>query len=130
MRHTGKGGLELSTKIAPKTLAKKIIRIAYAKKADDIVLLDLKKITTMTDYFVICSAGSDVHAKVIADAVLDGLHDGKYVSHVEGLEAARWILIDCFGVVVHIFRPEARDFYSLEKLWGDAPREEFPDGIE
>lgn len=121
--------MELSTKIAPKTLAKKIIKIAYAKKADDIVLLDLKKITTMADYFVICSAGSDVQAKVIAEAVVEGLHDGRHVSHVEGLEAARWILIDCFGVVVHIFRPEARAFYSLEKLWGDAPREEFPNGV-
>ena len=128
MRRRRKGGLDLSTTIAPKTLAKKIVKIAYAKKADDIVLLDLKKITTMTDYFVICSAGSDVQARVIADAVVEGLHDGRHVSHVEGLESARWILIDCFGVVAHIFRPEARQYYSLEKLWGDAPREEFPDG--
>ncbi len=129
MRRRDKGGLELSTTIAPKTLAKKIIKIAYAKKADDIVLLDLKRITTMADYFVICSAGSDVQARVISDAVMEGLHDGRYVSHVEGLESARWILIDCFGVVVHVFRPEAREYYSLEKLWGDAPREEFPDGV-
>ncbi len=120
--------MELSTKIAPKTLAKRIIKIAYRKKADDIVLLDLKKLTTMTDYFVICSAGSDVQAKVIADAVIEELDGSGVVDHVEGLEAASWILIDCFGVVVHIFRPGVREFYALEKLWGDAPREEFPDG--
>lgn len=118
--------MALTTKTAPKTLAKKIIKIAHGKKADDIVLLDLKKLSSMTDYFVICSAGSDVQAKVIADAVLDGL--GKTAGHVEGYEGGRWILIDCFDVVAHIFRPEAREFYGLERLWGDAPREEFGDG--
>jgi len=115
------------TKIAPKTLAKKIIGVALSKKAEDIVLLDLKKISSMTDYFLICSAGSEVQAKVIAEAVLEELDGSGTVSHVEGLESARWILIDCFGVVVHIFRPEVREFYGLERLWGDAPREVFSD---
>lgn len=115
-------------RIAPKTLAKRIATIALNKKAENVVLLDLKKISNMTDYFLICSAGSDVQAKVIADAILEGVDDSGTVSHVEGLEAARWILIDCFGVVVHIFRPEVREFYGLERLWGDAPREEYGDG--
>ena len=114
--------------IASKTLAKKIIRIAWNKKAEDIVLLDLKKLSSITDYFLICSAGSDVQARVIAEAVLEGLDESGTVSHIEGYEAARWILIDCYGVIVHIFRPEVREFYGLERLWGDAPREEFPDG--
>lgn len=116
------------TRIAPKTLAKKIVKIALGKKAEDVVLLDLKKISNMADYFLICSAGSDVQARVIADAILDGLNSSGTVSHVEGLEASRWILIDCYGVVVHIFRPETRAFYGLERLWGDAPREEYTDG--
>ena len=115
------------TKIAPKTLAKKIIRIALSKKAEGIVLLDLKKISSMTDYFLICSAGSEVQAKVIAEAILEAFDESGMKCSVEGLESARWILIDCYAVVVHIFRPEMRQFYGLERLWGDAPREVFSD---
>ena len=117
------------TRIASKTLAKKVVKIVWNKKADDIVLLDLRKFSTMTDYFLICSAGSDVQGRVIADAVLEGLDESGAVGHVEGYEAARWILIDCYGVILHIFRPGVREFYGLERLWGDAPREEYPDGI-
>ncbi len=113
---------------APKTLAKKIINAAWTKKADDIVLLNLKKISGMTDYFIICSAASDVHARVIADHIVDTFRGKDVVVHVEGYESSHWILIDCFTVVLHIFRPEVREYYGLEKLWGDAPREEFPDG--
>lgn len=115
--------------IAPKTLAKKIIKLIWNKKADDITLLDLKKLSSVTDYFVICSAGSDVQARVVADAVLDGLREKRVVSHVEGYETGRWILIDCYGVVLHIFHPDVREYYGLERLWGDAACEEFPDGI-
>ncbi len=116
-------------KIQPKALAKKIIKIIWNKKADDIVLLNLKKLSSVTDYFVICSAGSDIHARVLADAVLDGLKDPNLVSHVEGYGGAKWILIDCYEVVLHIFRPEVREYYALERLWGDAPREEYPEGV-
>ncbi len=115
-------------KIAPKTLAKKIIKAAWDKKAEDIILLNLKKISGMTDYFVIASAGSDVQARVIADHILDLLKGKELVLHMEGYESGNWILIDCFTVVVHIFRPEAREYYGLENFWGDAPREEYPDG--
>ncbi len=116
-------------RIAPKTLAKKIIKLIWKKKAEDIVLLDLKKLSSVTDYFVICSTASDIQARVVADAVLEGLKDGDIINHQEGYEAARWILIDCLDVILHIFRPEVREFYGLERLWGDAPREEFPDGL-
>ncbi len=115
-------------KLAPKTLAKKIIKAAWNKKAEDIILLNLKKISGITDYFVICSAGSDVQARMIADHISDLLKGKDLILHIEGYQSGNWILIDCFTVVVHIFRPEARDFYGLEKFWGDAPREEFPDG--
>lgn len=117
------------TVTAPKALAKKIIKLIWQKKAEEIALLDLKKLSSVTDYFVICSAGSSVQARVIADAVLDGLKGKRAVSHIEGYEAGRWILIDCYGVVLHIFHPEVREHYGLERLWGDAVREEFPDGI-
>jgi ribosome-associated protein len=115
------------TKIAPKTLAKRIVKIAWSKKAENIVLLDLKKISSMTDYFLICSAGSDVQARVIAEAILEALEESGMKCSVEGLGASHWILIDCYSVVVHIFLPEVREFYGLERLWGDAPREVFSD---
>ena len=115
--------------IAPKTLAKRIIRLIWQKKAEDIALLNLKKLSSIADYFVICSVGSDVQARVVADAVIEGLKRKGYISHVEGYGSAGWILIDCYAVIVHIFTPEVRKFYSLERLWGDAPREDYPDGI-
>jgi len=115
------------TKIAPKTLAKRIVKIAWSKKAEDIVLLDIKKISIMADYFLVCSAGSNVQARVVAEAIIDSLDASGIRCSVEGLEASRWILIDCYSVVVHIFLPEVREFYGLERLWGDAPREEFSD---
>lgn len=113
--------------LTSKALAKKIVKIVWSKKAEDVVLLDLGKLSNITDYFLICSAGSDVHAQTIADAVIEGLDSSGVVSHVEGYETARWILIDCFGVVLHVFRPEVREYYGLERLWGDAPREEYAD---
>jgi len=115
------------TKIASRALARKIIKFALSKKAERVVLLDLKKISSVTDYFLVCSAGSDVQAKVIAEAIMEGLDGSGAKFSIEGLEAARWILIDCYDVVVHIFLPEVREFYGLERLWGDAPREEFSD---
>jgi ribosome-associated protein len=115
------------TKIAPKTLAKRIVKIAWSKKAENIVLLDLKKISSMTDYFLICSAGSNVQARVIAEAILESLDESGIKCSVEGLDVSHWILIDCYSVVVHIFLPEVRQFYGLERLWGDAPREVFSD---
>lgn len=114
--------------LAPKTLAKKIIKLIWDKKAEEIALLNLKKLSSITDYFVICSVGSDTQARVVADAVIEGLKGRRVVSHVEGYEVGRWILIDCFNVVVHIFNPDVREYYGLERLWGDAEREEFPDG--
>jgi ribosome-associated protein len=115
-------------KIQPKALARKIIKAVWDKKAEDIALLNLKKLSGVTDYFVICTAGSEVHSRVLADAVMDKFKGEDIILHVEGYEHGHWILIDCFDVVLHIFMKDARDYYGLEKFWGDAPREEFPDG--
>ncbi len=113
---------------APKTLAKKIIKLIWQKKAEDVVLLNLKKLASVTDYFVICSVGSEIQARVVADHVIGQFKgDKNLISHVEGYDSARWILIDFYGVILHIFRPDIREFYGLERLWGDAPREEFTD---
>jgi ribosome-associated protein len=118
----------IKRKVQPKALARMIIKAVWDKKAEDIILLNLKKISGVTDYFVICTAGSEIHARVLADAVGDKLQGKNLIVHVEGQEGGRWILIDCFDVVLHIFVPEAREYYGLEKFWGDAPKEEFPDG--
>ena len=115
-------------KVQPKALARRIIKAIWDKKAEDIILLNLKKISGVTDYFVICTAGSEIHARVLADAVSDKLKGKDLIIHIEGQQGGRWILIDCFDVVLHIFIVDARDYYGLEKFWGDAPKEEFPDG--
>ncbi len=115
-------------KVQPKALARRIIKAVWDKKAEDIVLLNLKKISGVTDYFVICTASSEIHARVLSDAVSDKLKGKDLIIHVEGYQAGRWVLIDCFDVVLHIFVAETRDYYGLEKFWGDAPKEEFPDG--
>jgi len=112
----------------PKTIAKKIIKFALGKKAEEVVLFDLRKITTMTDFFVICSGGSDVQVKAIADAVLDGCKEQKInVYSVEGLDGLSWVLIDLVDVVVHVFQRDTRRYYQLERLWGDAVIETFDD---
>ena len=116
-------------KVQPKALAKRIIKALWDKKGEDIVLLNLKKISGVTDYFVICTAQSDVHARVLADEVGMKLKGKDLMLHMEGYQHGHWILIDCFDVVLHIFMADAREYYGLEKFWGDAPKEEFPDGV-
>jgi ribosome-associated protein len=102
--------------------AKTITDIILTKKGYDIRLLNLKSISTIADYFIICSAGSDVQVKAIADEIDKKLRDqGIKCLFKEGYESMNWILLDYFDVVVHIFREESRKFYNLEKLWGDAP---------
>lgn len=102
--------------------------LALERKALDVVVLDLRGISTATDYFVIASGTSDVQVKAIADHVVDELKkEGVRPSSVEGLNSGRWVLIDYIDFVVHVFHPQARDFYQLENLWGDAARWEAPE---
>jgi len=110
----------------PKTVAKELVEFVLSKKAEDVLLLDLRKITTMTDFFIICTGRSDTQVKAIADAVIEGARKEKIgVYHVEGLEALSWVLIDLVDVVVHVFKPDTRKYYQLERLWRDAATEEF-----
>ncbi len=111
-----------------KKLSEKISEIILSKKGSEVKLLDLKKLTTMADYFVICSADSDVQVKAIADEVRNKLaEEGIKVFHREGYDSLNWIILDYFDVVVHIFKSTAREYYKLEKLWGDAPVTEIKD---
>ena len=112
-------------------LSHQISEIIFTKKGYDVILIDLQKLVTFTDYFVVCSADSDVQVKAIADEVDRALfNEGIKCWHREGLKALNWVLMDYVDVVVHIFKKEAREFYNLEKLWGDAPTEKIIDPAE
>ena len=93
---------------------------ALDRKASAVLVFNLTELTTMADYFVLSTAGSDRQARAIADAITEAI--GPPLS-VEGLASARWILMDYGDVVFHVFQEEARRFYALERLWGDAENE-------
>jgi len=96
---------------------------AIAKKARDPVALDLRELRGVSDYFLICSGSSEVQVKAIAEAVEEKLAEqGIEPWHVEGLGGRRWVLLDYVEVVVHVFHEKAREYYLLERLWGDARR--------
>jgi ribosome-associated protein len=104
-----------------KKLAAKIVDLILQKKGEDIKILDLRKLTGVTDFFVICSASSDVQNKAIADFIIGETKKlGQKPWHNEGYGNLSWVLLDFVDVVVHIFLPETRRFYNLEGLWGDA----------
>jgi ribosome-associated protein len=96
---------------------------AESKKAFDILILDIRGFTSIADYFVICSGSNTTQVDAIADSIGHVLAKvGIRYSHVEGANEAKWILMDYGDVVVHVFEEQTRTFYSLEKLWGEAPR--------
>jgi ribosome-associated protein len=91
-------------------------------KGRDILVLDLRGLSEATDYFVVASGTSDAHVRGIAESVLERLdRGGLRAHHVEGLSTGRWVLLDFVDFVVHLFHPETRSFYQLERLWSDAP---------
>jgi ribosome-associated protein len=102
-------------------LARRIVEVAEDKKAADIVLLELAPLTTLADYFVICSGGSERQLDAIADGIISSLRDEK-VRPIgrEGTPASHWVLIDFGSVIVHIFTPPEREYYGLEKHWSEA----------
>ncbi len=104
--------------------------LAVSKKAGRVRILDLKGLTDFADFFVICSGGSDLHVKAIVDAIEEGLKQETVKPwHIEGYQNLRWVLLDYVDVVVHVFDRETRDYYALEKLWGDAETREVSDSL-
>ena len=102
-------------------LARRIVDLAEDKKASDIVLLEIGRLTSMADYFVICTGRSDRQLQALASGIMDALRDdGIRPLGVEGKGAARWVLLDYGAVIVHLFAPEEREFYGLERLWSNA----------
>jgi ribosome-associated protein len=99
-----------------------------SKKATGITVLDLRKTGAFTDYFLLCTGGNPRQVQAVADAVEQSLKDHKVrPTHVEGYERAEWVLLDYFDFIVHVFSPQARQFYGLERLWGAATRHEIAD---
>src|ERR1041384_4258697 len=103
------------------------VRAAEDKKTEDLTVLDLRKAAGFTDYFVVASGNNARQVRAIADAVIEALGaTGAKPAHVEGYDRSEWILIDYFDFIVHVFAPETRAFYGLERLWGNAERVELP----
>ncbi len=103
-------------------LAERAARIALEKKAHDVLILDLRNLTSAADRFVLCTGDSETQVKAIADHVAETLgQEDMKPWHVEGLEGRKWILLDFVDVVVHVFYGQTRSYYGLENLWGDAP---------
>ena len=96
-------------------------RYALDRKAGDVTVMDLRDVSTATDFFVIATGRSDVQVRAIAEHIIDSAKgDGHRPEHIEGLDQGRWVLLDYIDYVVHVFHPAVRDFYRLETLWGDA----------
>ena len=107
----------------------KAVEAALDKKAFEIVVLDLRHTPAFTDFFVLCSGQNQRQVKAIADAIEESLRTERVKpAHVEGYDRAEWVLMDFFTFIVHVFTPQTREFYSLERLWGDAHRIEVGDG--
>ena len=100
----------------------RITNLIMEKKGEDIVILDLRKITSVADFFIIATGNSNVHVKAIAEEIREKMKKENRIIpwHVEGLKAQKWILIDYVDIVVHIFDYDSRLYYSIEKLWEDA----------
>jgi ribosome-associated protein len=105
-------------------LARRVAELADSRKAGDLVALDVRGLVGYTDFLVICTARNERQARSIHDEVRERLkgEEGLLPSRVEGLTEGRWVLVDYLHCVLHVFTPEARDFYRLETLWGEAPR--------
>ena len=100
----------------------RVVDLLFDRKALDVTLLDLRGISTATDWFIVATGTSDTHVRSIADNVVEELKkEGVRPLNVEGEREGRWILADYFDFVLHVFHPQAREFYQLERLWGDAP---------
>ena len=107
-------------------LTRQIVEAIQAKKARDVLLIDMSKVSEISDYFVICTGDSDLQIKAIVDGVQEDVREatGERPWRTEGYESRQWVLIDYVDVVVHVFDQEHRSYYNLERLWADAPTEE------
>ena len=111
--------------VSSSKLAENIAQFALDKKAENVVSLNVKKLTNITDEFVICSSDTNIQVKAIADSIRKNT-DHKPI-RIEGYEHLNWVLLDYIDVIVHVFKTSERNYYNIEKLWGDASIREFSD---
>ena len=122
---------KVSSLMSSKDKALFLLRVALSKKAMEPVLVRLIGLTSITDYFLLVSANSAKHAQAIAESVLEDAKRHKIDRlSAEGVQQGNWALLDYGDVIVHVFRKPIREFYDLEGLWAEAPRESFPDDIQ
>ncbi len=113
-------------------LAELAVEGILSKKGEQIVLMDMRAVSGIADLFIVCSGTSDMQIKAIMDAIQDAIREGtgERPWHVEGSNGLQWVLLDYVDMVVHVFSPEKRAFYDLERLWGDAQMERVPDDAD
>ena len=107
------------------SLFEEIIKLAFEKKAKNLITLDLRSHSTLTDYFIICHGSSEPQIKAIVDNIRKGTSSKP--RHLEGYENKKWVLLDYFDIIVHVFDKKEREYYSVENIWADVPRQEFSD---
>ena len=108
--------------LAAERKVRRAARVALDKRAVDVIVLDVQGVSSVTDYFLVCSGKSTTHLETIADAIRDELkRDGVRPLHAEGVAASGWLLLDYGDVLMHVFLEDTRAYYALEHLWGDAP---------
>ena len=105
--------------------ARRLAMLALEKKAENIIILDLRKLTSIADYFVICSVETDVQVKSIVNHIRDNLKGSEKPMHIEGSDHNSWVLLDFVDVVMHVFQTETREYFNIEGLWADAEKEVF-----
>lgn len=107
--------------LKPINIAKLAAKKAENKKAEDALILEMAKLTSFTDYFVIVSGNSNIHVKAITDFIIEELRKKKIVlNHMEGYQEATWVLLDYNEIIIHVFHKDVRKYYQIEELWGDA----------
>lgn len=120
--HEAASGVQAREVAMSELLARRVAELSFEKKGEEVKILDVRGLTSVTDYFVIITADSERKAKALADFIVDELkEEDERPMHIEGLDSLHWVLLDYIDVVVHIFQPDERRFYDLESLWSDAP---------
>ena len=107
------------------SLFEEIINLAFEKKAKNLISLDLRGYSSLTDYFIICHGSSEPQIKAIVDNIRKGTSSKP--RHLEGYENKKWVLLDYFDIIVHVFDEKEREYYSVENIWADVPKKEFND---
>ena len=107
------------------SLLKEIIQLAFEKKAQNLILLDLRGLSYLSDYFIVCNGTSEPQVKAIVDNIRKGTSFKP--KHLEGYTNKKWVLLDYFEIIVHVFDEQGRNYYAIENIWADAPKKEFND---